>query len=79
MKNCRFSFTVFFTLLPKFSDLINSDDCIGKMISKSMRLYSFLLKKRIELNKKGNISSEKIRNSGNYNYDYHHSLFWKDF
>ena len=27
----------------------------------------------------GIISSEKMRNSGNYNYDYHHSFFGKDF
>ena len=30
----------------------------------------FLFKKIFELNKKGIISGEKMRNSGNYNYDY---------
>ena len=39
----------------------------------------FLFKKIFELNKKGIISGEKMRNSGNYNYDYAHSFFGKDF
>ena len=39
----------------------------------------FLLKKKINSIKKGIISSEKIINSGNYNYDYVHSFSGKDF
>ena len=37
--------------------------------------FSFYL----NLIKKGFISSEKMRNSGKYNYDYAHSFFGKDF
>ena len=39
----------------------------------------FLLKERFEFIKKGIISSEKMRNSSKYNYDYAHSFFGKDF
>ena len=40
----------------------------------------FLLKiKDLNLIKEGIISTEKMRNSGNYVYDYAHSLFGKDF
>ena len=39
----------------------------------------FLFKKRYDLMKKGIISTEKMRNSGNYIYDYAHSFFEKDF
>ena len=40
----------------------------------------FLFKKAFEFNIKEDISSsEKMRNSGNYKYDYAHSLFGKDF
>ena len=39
----------------------------------------FLLKKLLEFNKKGIISSEKIRNSDDYVYNYAHSFFRKDF
>ena len=44
----------------------------------SDKIYQFLFKKKFELNKKGIISSEKKRNSGNYNYYYAHSFFGKD-
>ena len=40
---CRF----FFELLSKFSDIINSDDCIGKITSKSVRLQPFLIQEKI--------------------------------
>ena len=46
-----FSATIF-NLLPKFSDFISSDDCIGKITAKSIRLYPFLFRKRVEFNKK---------------------------
>ena len=39
----------------------------------------FLFKNRFGFNKKGIISSEKMRNPGNYNYNYAHSFFGKDF
>ena len=53
-----------------YSDFINSDDFIRKIPSKSIRLYPVFIKKRF---------SEKMRNSGNYNYNYAHSFFVKDF
>ena len=67
-------------LLPNFSDFLNSDDCIGKKTHQNLSDYiQFLLRKKIEFSKKGIISSEQIRNSGNYIYDYAHSFFGKDF
>ena len=39
----------------------------------------FLFKKRFKVNKKGIISSRKMRKSGNYSYDYAHSFFGEDF
>ena len=42
----RFFLVHFFTLFPKFSDLINSNDCIGKITSKSIgKNKLFLVKK----------------------------------
>ena len=38
-------FAVFYEILPKFSDFINSDDCIGKITSKSMRLQPVFIQK----------------------------------
>ena len=35
----------------------------------------FLFKKIVKFNKKRIIFSEKVRNLGNYNYDYAHSFF----
>ena len=78
-KNFRFYFAVFFKLLPKFSDFINYDDSVGKMTSKSIRLYPVFIKKSFNLIKKGIISGEKMKNSGNYIYDYAHSFIGKDF
>ena len=73
-------FAVFFKLLPKFDDFINSDDCIGKMTSKPIRNFP-VFNKNFFLNLiiKEIISSEKMRNSGNYIYDNAHSIFGKDF
>ena len=69
-----------FKLLPKFKDLINSDDCIGKITLKSIRLYPvFIKKKDLNLIRKGITCSGKMRNSGNYNYDYVHSYLGKYF
>ena len=36
-----------FKLLPKFSDLINFDDCIVNITSKSIRLYPVFIQKQI--------------------------------
>ena len=54
-------------------------DCIGKITSKSIRPYPVFIQNRFEVNKKGIISNEKMRNSGNYIYDYAHPLFGEDF
>ena len=37
----------FFELLPKFSDFVNSNDCIGKVTSKAIWLYPVFIKKKI--------------------------------
>ena len=79
IKKCRFLFAVFFKLHTNFSDLINSDDFIEKIISKAIRLYSFFIFFYLNLVKKEIISSEKMRNSGNYIYDYTHSFFGNGF
>ena len=42
-------------------------------------IWSFYWKKDLNLIKKEIISSEKMKNSGNCNYDYTHSFFGKDF
>ena len=69
-----------FLLLPKFSDFVNSDDYIGKNHIKIFQtMSSFYSKINLDLIKKGITSSEKIRNSGIYIYDYAHSFFGKDF
>ena len=49
MKNENVSvfFAVLFKLLPKFSDFINSDYCIGKITSKPIRLKPVFIKKNI--------------------------------
>ena len=39
-------FFIFIKLLPKFNDFINVDDCIGKITSKSIRIYHRNNKKR---------------------------------
>ena len=53
-----FFYVVFKEILPKFSDFLNSDDCIGKITSKSITLQPvFILK--IDL-KKENIFEEKL-------------------
>ena len=74
-----FFFAVFEEILPKFRDFVNSDDCIGKSTSKSIRLQPVLFKKRLEINKKQIFSSEKLKNSGNCIYPFAHSFFGQDF
>ena len=34
-------------LMPEFSDFINSDDCIGKITSKSIKLFPVFIQKKI--------------------------------
>ena len=50
-----------------------------KLHQNNQTISSFYLKKNLNLIKKGIISSEKLRNSCNYIYDYAHSVFGKDF
>ena len=66
MKKIRV-FCRFFEYFPKFSEFVNSGDCIGKISSKSIGLYHVFF------------SNEKIRNSGNFIYDCAHSSFGEDF
>ena len=41
-------------ILKKFNDFVNSDDCIGKITSKPIRLYPIFIKKNyLNLKKKG--------------------------
>ena len=69
----------FFEPILKFSDFINSDDCIGKIAPKSIRLQPVCIKKKCEVNKKQIVSREKMRDSGNSIYDYAYSAFREDF
>ena len=61
----KYIFSVFIKLLREYSNFINSDDCIGKMISKAISLNPVFIQKRFDLDKKEIISSEKIRNLSN--------------
>ena len=45
-------FIYFFELLPKFSNFVNSNDCIGKITLEYIRLYPVFIQKRFEINKK---------------------------
>ena len=66
-------FAVFFKLLPKYRNFVNSDNCIGKKLHQNLSdCNQFLFDKRFKFNKKGIIYSEKMRNPGNYIYDYDH-------
>ena len=81
MKIHRFFLQFFFKLLPKFSNLI----CILMIVSEKSHqnlsdyASSFYSKEDINLIKNEIISSVKMRNLGNYIYDYDHSFFGKDF
>ena len=46
MKKTRIFFAVFLELFPKFSDFVISDDCIGKILSKSIRIYPFFFNEK---------------------------------
>ena len=47
-----FCCSFFFKLLPKHSDYINSDDCIEKITTKSIKIYPVFNFKKFEFNKK---------------------------
>ena len=47
MENCKFFLADFIKLLPKFRNFINVDNCIGKIISKSIRLYADFFQKKV--------------------------------
>ena len=60
-KLLRFFLSVFFfKLLPKFSGFINSDDCIGKITSKSIRLETRKDLNLIERNRKAFPQNAKL-------------------
>ena len=46
--NCYF-FTVYFELIPNYSDFINSDDCMEKITSIFIGLYPFFIQKKISI------------------------------
>ena len=79
MINCRFFICSFFSfkLLPKFRDFINSDTSIEKKYTKIYHtISSFYSINDFNLTKKkGLFIMKKIRNSGNYIYDYAHTFF----
>ena len=52
LKKCRFFYRYIFKVLQKFSDFVNSDDCIEKLTSKYVRLYPVFIKRICEMNKK---------------------------
>ena len=58
MRFFRFFYAVFFILLPKFADLMNSDNCIGKITLKSIRIYPVFIQTFFSLVKKGIISDK---------------------
>jgi len=68
---------VFFELLPKLSDSKNYNDFIGKITSNSITLNPVFVQCKILSQK--NFSSDKMKNSGNYIYDYAYSFFGEDF
>ena len=47
-KKLRFLYAVFFEILPKFFDYVYSDECIGQIDSKSIRLQIVCIKKKIK-------------------------------
>ena len=60
MKNEKIEFFLqLFKLLPKLSDFINSDDCIGKIASKYITLCPVFILKRFISDDKRDYSSEK--------------------
>ena len=71
MRYIYFFYAVFFKLLPKFTDFINSDDCTGKIFSRFIRNNPYQISPPIlvDMNKKvGNFFLYYI-NKPNYNID----------
>ena len=64
-----------------FNGFINSDKYFlsEKSHQNPSDYIHFYSKYYLNLIKKWIVSSEKMRNSGNYNYDYAHSFFGKNF
>ena len=80
MTNVMLFMHFFFKLLPNFTDFENSDDSIGKITSKSIRLQPvFIQKNNLKQIKKQIFSGGKLKNSDNYIYHYAHSFFGEDF
>ena len=53
---------------------------VSEKSHQNLSVYTqFVLKKDLNLIKKGIISSENMRNTGNHIYDYDHSIFGEDF
>jgi len=75
-EKCRFSFLqFFFEILPKFSDFVHFDGCIGKI-----RPQPVFIQKIFEVDEKTDFfSSEKMRNSCYFIYNYADSFFGYDF
>ena len=59
----------FFQILPKFTDFVNSNECIGRITSKSMRLQPVFIQKKISSKQWKN---EKYRLLYTYIYIYDH-------
>ena len=74
-----FFIAVFIAILPKFSDFVNSDDCMGKITSKSIRLQRVFSQKGFKVKIKQIFSSEKMKNSGDCIYNFAHSFFGEIF
>ena len=72
MKDCRFFAQVFINY---FQILMIISEKSYQNLSDNIQFYS---KTYLSLMKKKHISSDKMRNSGNYIYDYAHSFFGKD-
>ena len=72
MKNVKKNVVIFFAgfifkLLSKLSDFINSDDWIGKITSKSVRLEPVFIRKKIsKLIKKQIFACEKMMNLNDF-------------
>ena len=50
----------FFDILPKFSDFVNSNDSIGKITSKSIRIQPVFITKIFKVNKKQIFLGKKL-------------------
>ena len=53
---------------------------VSEKSHQNLSVYTqFVLRKDLNLMKRGIISSENMRNDGNHIYDYDHSIFGEDF